>query len=329
MGIKLIKAIDRVIGTPLCLALAPFKRNKAFSTDKVLFIQLWGIGETVLTFPAIHAFKNKYPDSNITVLCTERNKEVYYQNSDINHLEIISLSPISILKFMIKHRFDLVIDFEEYLNISSIIAFFTGKFKIGYKGRIRSKTYNKTATYNDQQHVVETHLDLVRLLSADDKPEQLIKLKYSAEDKIAAEAVIKSIGISDKDTIIGFGAGTAESARSRIWPYFRELAQKLPGKKLVFFGTEEEKGSINLIIKGIDNAFNLAGKLTLRQAFAAIERCNLFISNDTGTMHIAATQGVKTIGLFGPNIPTRWAPFGKGNVSIYKGEICKYSPCIN
>ena len=44
---------------------------------------------------------------------------------------------------------------------------------------------------------------------------------------------------------------------------------------------------------------------------------------------MAAAQGVKTIGLFGPNLPIRWAPFGRGNVSIYKKGVCKYSPCIN
>ena len=46
-------------------------------------------------------------------------------------------------------------------------------------------------------------------------------------------------------------------------------------------------------------------------------------------MHIAAAQGTKTIGLFGPNIPERFGPYGKGNVSIYKKYSCKFSPCIN
>ena len=74
---------------------------------------------------------------------------------------------------------------------------------------------------------------------------------------------------------------------------------------------------------------NLAGKMSLREFFAFIEKCNLVVSNDTGVMHIAAAQGVKTIGLFGPNLPVRWGPFGKGNISLYKGEVCKFSPCIN
>ncbi|MBI2653126.1 glycosyltransferase family 9 protein, partial [Candidatus Woesearchaeota archaeon] len=54
-----------------------------------------------------------------------------------------------------------------------------------------------------------------------------------------------------------------------------------------------------------------------------------FIGNDAGPMHIAAAQGVKTIGLFGPNLPIRFGPYGKGNTSLYKGYNCEFSPCIN
>ena len=55
----------------------------------------------------------------------------------------------------------------------------------------------------------------------------------------------------------------------------------------------------------------------------------MFIGNDAGPMHIAAAQGVKTIGLFGPNLPVRFGPYGKKNESIYRGHNCQYSPCIN
>ena len=74
---------------------------------------------------------------------------------------------------------------------------------------------------------------------------------------------------------------------------------------------------------------NLAGKITLKQLFYLTEKCNLIISNDAGGMHIAAAQGTKTIGLFGPNLPVRFRPLNKKSLSVYKGKICKYSPCIN
>ena len=46
-------------------------------------------------------------------------------------------------------------------------------------------------------------------------------------------------------------------------------------------------------------------------------------------MHIAAAQGIKTLGLFGPNIPLRFGPVGDGNIGLYKRYNCEFSPCIN
>jgi ADP-heptose:LPS heptosyltransferase len=57
-----------------------------------------------------------------------------------------------------------------------------------------------------------------------------------------------------------------------------------------------------------------------------MRRCDLFVSNDTGPLHMAAAMGTPTIGLFGPNSPTRYAPVGSHNTSIFKDVHC--SPCI-
>ncbi len=69
---------------------------------------------------------------------------------------------------------------------------------------------------------------------------------------------------------------------------------------------------------GKNNSFNVSGEINVREMFYLISLCRLFIGNDSGPMHVAAAQNVKTIGLFGCNLPVRFAPFGKNNYSIYK-----------
>ena len=63
--------------------------------------------------------------------------------------------------------------------------------------------------------------------------------------------------------------------------------------------------------------------------FYLIEKCNLFVGNDSGPMHIAAAQKVKTVGLFGPNLPERFWPYGKGILLFTRAIIAYFSPCIN
>jgi heptosyltransferase-2 len=71
---------------------------------------------------------------------------------------------------------------------------------------------------------------------------------------------------------------------------------------------------------------NLAGKTNLKEAIAAISRCSLFISNDSGLMHIAGALNIPTVAIFGSTNPVTTSPVGDRSVIIYKGASC--SPCL-
>lgn len=339
-SVNLIKFLDKYIGSSLCLLLSIsrlFRHKKTNKYNKILLIQLWGIGETILTLPAIEALRKQYKRSNIDILVTERNRKVCYENKFINNVKVLKLNPFSIKLFILKNlrKYDLVIDMEEYLNISAIIAFYTGKERIGYSHGIRSKLYTETVDYNDRQHVVYTFLDLLKPLGIKKTVNSLPKLNYSINDKKNIDNLLKKFNIGKKDVLVSFGVGAAESAKSRMWPKerFSKLADYLIKKykaKIILIGNKEEKKLINELgdlIENKNNSFNVAGLINVKEMFYLIEKCKLFIGNDSGPMHIAAAQGVRTIGLFGCNLPIRFAPFGKNNYSIYKKTT--QDACIN
>ncbi|MAE43373.1 glycosyl transferase [Candidatus Woesearchaeota archaeon] len=342
MKVELIKFIDKYFGSLVCLILSI---NKIFPTKektickKILLIQFWGIGETILALPAIKALRDKNKKSRIDILVTDRVKEIFYYNKNINNVKVLRLNPISILIFILKSckKYDLVIDMEEYLNISSIIAFFAGKERVGYRHGIRSSLYTKKVDYNDKQHTSETFLDLVRVLNINHNLKSLEKLDYSKKDKNTVDKFLKNKKMTKKDFVVGIAPGAAESAKSRIWPLenYVELCNSIlknKKSKIIFIGNKNENELIKRIQSKIEEknrTINTAGLFDLNSLFYLIEKCNLFISNDAGAMHIAAAQGIKTIGLFGPNLPVRFAPYGKNNIAIYKGDNCAFSPCIN
>lgn len=336
MGIKQIKFLDKYLGGPLCSALSIFNKGKRKGFNSILIIQLWGIGETILTLPAIRAVRKRFPDSRISVLTTGRVREIFLLDRDIDNVISLKLNPISIAGFILKNkkRFDLVIDFEEYLNISAIISLFAGKYRIGFNHSRRSLLYNEKTEYNDRQYAARAFLDVVKLAGTADNP-ALLKLDIPKEDKREVEKLLSAEGITKKDFVVGIAPGAAESAKSRMWPSGRyaELADILAERhkaKIIFIGSKEEGSLIKEVISQMGHkkgAVDFAGKVNLRQLFYLIERCCLVISNDTGPMHIAMAQGVKVIGLFGPNLPLRWLPESRNSASIYKKQEC--SPCIN
>lgn len=334
-----IKVIDKYIGSLLCSFLSVFnKKYKNYQINKILVVQLWGIGETILTLPAIEALRKNFAKAEINVLATSRNKDVFFKNNNLDEVITLKLNPFSTLNFILKNvkKYDLVIDMEEYLNISAIIAFFVGKRIVGYSHNLRAKLYTDKIRYNDKQHALQTFLDLVRVLGFNYNADKLPKLNFSKKDKNFVDKFLKDNGVKKNDFLVCVAPGAAESAKSRMWPYDRyaELCDEIVAKyntKMIFVGVLNENELIENIKNRMENkkTINASGKLTLNQLFYLISKSKLFIGNDAGPMHIAAAQDVKTIGLFGPNLPLRFGPYGKDNIAVYKGYNCEFSPCIN
>ena len=334
-SVILIKFLDKYVGYLICLILALFSsKPKKTSYKKILLIQLWGIGETVLCLPTIKELRKHYKNSEIDILTTKRVNQVFNNNKNINDIKTISLNPFSVKWFISMNfkKYDLVIDMEEYLNTSSLIAFWTGKERIGYNHGIRSKLYTQTTNYNDIQHTTQTFMDLLKPLGIKSKVKNLETLNYSAEDKKNVDALLKIKRISGK--LIALSPGAAESARFRMWKEERwaELIKEINKKynvKILMVGNGEVRKLNRKIIEKANNptnTFNLAGETSLTELFALMEKISLMIAIDSGPMHVAAAQDIKTIGLFGPNTPVRFSPFGKKNISIYKPVA---SPVIN
>jgi heptosyltransferase II len=342
VAINLIKFLDKYLGFLVCwfLSILPRIKSKKSSNPKtILVIQLWGIGESILTLPAIESLRERYANCNIFLLATERNMDVYYQNKNVDGIKLLTMNPFAIIPFILANigKFDLVIDMEEYLNVSSMIAFFVGKRIIGYAHGVRSRLYSETVDYNDNQHVVLTFMDLLKPMDIDSKIDHLPRLKYSSEDLRNVQSLLGKLGLEESKLIVGLGVGAAESAKSRMWSKerFAEVADYLIDRyqaEVLFIGNDGEKKIVEEIQQLMKNqekskkSYSFAGLLSVREMFCLISLCKLFIGNDSGPMHVAAAQGVKTIGLFGCNLPARFAPYGKKNYSIRK-SVSK--PCIN
>ena len=330
--------IDKAIGSFLSFVLGGvskilFSNKKQIKNPKnIAVIKLWALGDSVMSLPMIKSLKEEHPHSKITVITRDKNAHVYENQNFID--KIILFEPRNLKKILnLFKKFDLSIDCEPYLKISGLFSWFCAKNRIGFSHTIRSWLYTHPVKFNDKQHQVLTYMDLIKKLGINNSPKKLVKLPYSVGDKKQINELLKKQSISKNDKIIGFCIGTAESAKHRSWPAenFAKLADKSIEKKkakIIFVGSPGESKQIEKIRSMMRlSSINLAGKTSKTSLFYLAERCNLFISNDTGPMHVAAAQGTKTIGLFGPNLSVRFAPFGKNNVSVEKNLSCR--PCIN
>jgi heptosyltransferase III len=125
------------------------------------------------------------------------------------------------------------------------------------------------------------------------------------------------------------GLGPTANWDGKIWPaerftaLFQALAGRIPGARPVVFGGPggTEAAAAAPVLAALPDAVDLVGRLTLPQAAACLSRCMLFAGNDSGLMHLAASTGIPTLGLFGPTPASEYAPAGALTaVALAEGE---------
>ncbi|MCM2326182.1 MAG: glycosyltransferase family 9 protein, partial [Candidatus Woesearchaeota archaeon] len=238
--------------------------------------------------------------------------------------KVIDLDKESFGILNLSRHYDYVIDCEPYLNISAIISFFLGKRRIGFSDQWRSMLYNNKTRFRKDQHMVQNYLDMIRLIGIRYDTDKLENLQVSKKAMAKVDGFVKRLKAKK---IIGITPGVAETVKSRMWfeDRFARLADKLiekDGVVILFIDGPSNKDVVVKIRSMMkQKSINCVGRFSLEETFYLIKKCDVFISNDTGPMHIAAAQGTRTIGLFGPNTPVLWGPYGKNNISIYKTRL--------
>jgi len=328
--ISFFRQMDHYFGNLLVYLLSKLPKKKSDQIKKILVIRLWTLGESILTLPMIKKLNDA--GYEIDILVTSRSKPVFESVSFINQIIDVS-NVLDILKKI--QKYDIAIDTEPYMNISSIMGKLLANKCIGYSGLFRDKLYDFKIKYNDKIHASVNFCNLISPLNINYVPDSLVPLEYGEKEKHKVMGLLDDLKIDSKK-IIGIHCGTAETAPWRTLKNerFAEIITKLLDKNYVILltGTSGEYSQNEKIVNLLDNKKNLhniAGKLNLKEFSCLITKCSYFISPDTGPMHLAAAMGAKTVGLFGPNVPERFAPYGNKNISLYNAKTLECSPCIN
>lgn len=343
-----LKLIDKIIGTPFCYALGSLakfgvkkKTKRIANPQKILCIKTVAIGDLVVAMPSFKALKSAFPSAQLTLLTTPRVREVIEGSPFLD--EIIYFDPIGkrqgagivdIARRLRKTGFDLVVDFEHYYRFTTLLSYLTkAPVRVGFniRGQGRGGLLTEKVSYPTELHEVEAFLELAKAVGAKaDKP-ALVEITVTREDQRKIDALFNKTGIEDSDLVIGIHATTSAIALGRRWPpeRFARLVDELAVEnqaKIIFTGAPEDRELVESIRSLMDQAsVSTVGRVTLKQFAALTKKIDLFISLDTGPMHIAAAMGARVVGLFGPNTPIKWGPYGKKNQAVYKGLDC--SPC--
>lgn len=317
---------------------------------KVLVMPLYGIGDVLMTTPAIRNLKEQ-ADVEITYLhMFGTTKDILLNNPYIAEnifFPFLQKSRLEGLRFLMHHfrkKFDCSINFyPSNRRDYNLAAFITGsRIRLGHRYRsddIRELNFLKTTTLfeDDNLHCVEENLGLLDLLNVKIKKAHPLEIYLTEGERSFAENWMKTYNIgTTRATLIGIHPGTSvfKNHDRRRWPeasfaqVIDELDRRLEEAKFLLFGGPEEKPLREKIISlvGCRGRMFPVHNVNVRQAASLMRHCRLFISNDSGPMHMAAASGVPTVAVFGPTNPTWVRPWGVKHRVIRTGISC--SPCF-
>lgn len=313
------------------------ERNVKERPQRFLIVSTTGIGDTLWGTPAIRALKEAYPDSYIGMLTTAIGCELLKGNPYIDRFFIFKrglrvLTLLKLLKELRQERFGVAFIFHASDRIIWPLVFFTGAPQIiGIVGQSKGLDFILTkAIEQDNVHGVDMRLRLVGEAGASRKNESAPVLYLSEAETIDASKFLETLGFDENFTIIGFHPGAQKPFK--CWPAerFIETGRRLVkdiGCKVIITGDRNEKGLCEYIASQITGAVSIAGKATLRETAAIIEKMHLFITNDTGPMHMAFALGTPTIAIFCPTDPGLCGPYNAKDVVIIKRPVT-CNPCI-
>ena len=294
-----------------------------------------------MTTPAIRAVRKNFPNAKISVLAKPWVEPIFYNNPDIddiirydnsgNHKGLSGKFRLS--RELKQKGFDLAVLLQNAIE-SALLVFFAGiPSRLGYNtdGRGFLLTHSISLTPADKKcHHIDYYLGMLKKACIEPDGKQLT-LVVTDKEQEHAENILKSCGTSGQDNLIGINPSAAYGSAKRWCPKrYADLCVKLRKNckvTIIIFGGPGD----NALGKQISEAtgkhcINICGKTSLREAVALIEKCALFITNDSGLMHAAAALDVPQIAIFGSTDHIATGPVNKKSHIIRADVPC--SPCL-
>jgi lipopolysaccharide heptosyltransferase I len=315
---------------------------------KILFIKLSAIGDVVQTLPALEAIKKTYPGSDITWVVEEAAADILDSHPLVSRLLVsrrkawtpMLKNPLTlfqgignIIRFfreLRSVRYDIAIDFQGLFKSGILIGLARARRKIGFD-RTRELSYlflnERLPAYDIEKHALERYLDVARYLGAKD-PSPACTLPVERELPIIRERTA-SLNPEGRPLV---AINPVARWKTKLWSErkFAELADRLVCERnavVIFTGSPDDRAVDARIISMMkQRAVNWAGETTLKELAALASLCTVFITTDTGPMHLAAAAGSRVVALFGPTAPWRTGPYGPSHVVVRTGIAC--SPCF-
>jgi heptosyltransferase II len=293
---------------------------KLSNVRKIVFITLSNIGDAVLTLPVLSALRDNFQEAKIDVVVGPKPEHIFRKDPRINKVFIYNKhaglkDKVKFIARLKSERYDLAVD----MKTSLLPVLIAAKNKTRLFPVVKSKTKHKRSV----------HLDILKPFGIKYKEQKNIYIDEESKNNI--NKILKDNKVTDKDVLIGVNPGSRSPLKQWKKQGFIDVIGSIlknPQYKIILTGDLNEavlSKEIENAVNRPDHLINLAGKTSLNELFALMERFSALLTCDSAAMHIASDLGVKVAAIFGPTDPEEYGPRGDRDIVIRKKLKC--SPC--
>jgi len=289
------------------------------------------LGDAVMSVPAVRAIKNGRPDVHVTIAAPEKIAAMWKLIPEVDAIiPLPDTSLPSVVKLLKQQMpFDVAILFPNSLRVA-LETWLSGIARtVGYQGHWRSWLVNQIVREPRKPGPPEHH-SLRFLRIAGECGAETSNVERPTPNSQHPDGNQLST-VHYQPPKLGLCPGAEYGPAKRWLPErFAEAAAKITAQssgQWILFGTKNDAAIGEQIAAAIgDHCVNRIGQTTLDQLIAELRHCRLLLTNDTGTMHLAALLGVPVVAIFGSTEPRLTGPLGNGHIVLRHHVEC--SPCF-
>jgi len=318
---------------------------------RILLVRLRRIGDVVFTTPAVHALRRHFPAAHLTYIVEPAAAPIVLHNP---HLDEVIVAPrargvrgmledLALGGRLRAGRYDLAIDFHGGPRASLLTWLSGARERIGYEVAGRSWMYTRRIARPRElrpRHSVENQWDLLAALGIGppERSEFPVEMPVESQAALTVAARLARAGVEGTDALVVVHVSAGNPFRR--WPaeHFVALVSALASgdsrRRIVITSGPSEGDAAGRVIadararldRGTAARVLSCGEFSLPELRALVERAALYIGGDSGPLHVAATTRVPIVGLYGPTLPSRSAPW-RGEDSVTESVDAGALPC--
>jgi ADP-heptose:LPS heptosyltransferase len=314
--------------------------NKIKKVKDILVVRQHNqIGDMLCSITLYTALKKRYPESRITLVAAKTNYKIPFReiNPFVDRVLILDRSTLKktmgFLKELRKRKYQLGIvpSTIKISRTSHIVNFLSGaKIRIGVKAinGVKNTSHHLLNIKENfewkETHQIERNLDVVKQIGCDltEEEKQSLKFQFSDDEINEAKKFIEDKFPDRNRKIVGFHPGAGKFENMWETKYFVELIKRVFSKHhnyiLLTSGWTDDAiiSEVKKELKKSGVEIRVLHNYPVKKLGAILSLINLYITNDTGAMHIAGFSDTKMISLFGPTNPKEWAPNGLNQMFV-------------